>query len=177
MSVDVIIDNQPQMNETDLFHMSLDDVRATICNPNDPNPFNKDDSCFWEIQEGERIPSFHYTKCFRGRKWQTEIDAVISDDSGELCFIEYEEKFGLICNNFMKMHRLKRAASDRQIGSLFVIRSSDRKDESALNRFDNYMNRVSPYLDTLLGQNWSVLALVNLLTGQPVLKWYTETDS
>lgn len=174
LSVDMIIEDQPQMSEANFFNMQLDDIRKIICNPNNPDLPKEKDICFREIQEGEKLPSFHHTKCFEGRKWETEIDAVISNDSDELCFIEYEEKFGALCNNFMKMHRLKRSASDRQVSSLFVTRLSDRKDKSTLNKFNNYMTKASPLLDTMLEKNWSALVIVNLLTGKPRLKWYPE---
>jgi hypothetical protein len=155
--------------------MQLDYLRRTMCNPHDRNLSKERDSCFWKIEEGERFPSFHSSKCFEGRKWKTEVDAVIAGDSGNLCFIEYEEKLSAsVCNNFMKMHRLRIGAQSRQIESLFILRLSKWKHESPMDRFDSYMTRASGLLDTLLGRNWSVLVLINLLRGAPKLRWYPE---
>jgi hypothetical protein len=173
VSVDMIINDQPEMRDSSKFGVQLDDIRSVICNP-DRNLPRGEDPCFWKIEDDQRVPSFHSSKCFEGRKWKTEIDAIVSTDTGNLCFIEYEEKLVATCNNFMKMHRLRRGAPNRQLESLFILRLSDRGKDSLLDRFDRYVTRASSMLDTLLGKNWSVLILVNLLSGAPKLLWYPK---
>lgn len=173
VSVDMTINDQPEMRDPSKFGVQLDDIRSVICNPDRNLPQEKD-PCFWKIEDGQRVPSFHSSKCFEGRKWKTEIDAIVSTDIGNLCFIEYEEKLVATCNNFMKMHRLRRGVSNRQLESLFILRLSDRGKDSLLDRFDRYMTRAKDTVDTLLGKNWSVLILVNLLSGAPKLAWYPK---
>jgi hypothetical protein len=164
LSVDMILEEQD--DSLPYFpDMRIGDMKRMICNPEWIS------YCFRKIEKGGNVRGFHSTKCFGGREWSTEVDVAISKDSEELCFIEYEESYRLLCNNFMKLYRLKRLTPQRRFESLFVTRLSDRKGNSSLDKFDNYIAKASPILHTLL-EEWRVLALINLFSGKPRLKWY-----
>jgi len=165
LSIDMIFKEQGKGKMLHLSDPWVDEVRGTVCNP------AWFESCGREIKEDQKIPSFHSTKCFGGREWHTEIDAVISKDSVDLCFVEYEEKISALCNNFMKMHRLKRTTPDRPFSSLFVTRVSNEKEDSTLDQLNDYMAKVGPSLDRLL-KEWRVLAIVDLFRRKPRLRWY-----
>jgi hypothetical protein len=176
VSVDMTIDKQPKMGEANSFPMQLKDLERKICYPYE-NPSEETYGCFSKIENGQAPRGPHKSKCFEGREWQTEIDAVISGNDGHLCFIEYEENPLDMCNNFMKIHRLKRDAQDRQIESLFITRSSNMKKDSHTDKFDDYMTRVNSLLDILLGSSWSVLVVTDLSRKSRRLEWYPKTVS
>jgi len=104
-------------------------------------------------------------KCFGGAYKGTDIDCLIRGN-GRYCLLEYEEEYGDLCDNFMKMYRLKELLK-KEFESLFVTRLTTK----SLEKFDSYMDKVEPILNKLLGKEWAVLVIVDLKGKQPSFHW------
>ena len=122
--------------------MTLENVREKLC------------------PESYRQYACRSQKCFEGRYPSgTDVDGLIIHGE-DLCFLEYENKRDGLCDNFMKIYRLRRLLN-RDFESLFVTKVTNKLDEgsSTFNKLNDYLNRVKPILEKLL-HDWGILEIV-----------------
>ena len=122
----------------------LEDLREKLCWPGYSNVVCNSKRCF----DGE-YPS------------GTEIDGVIIRDK-EFCVLEYENSRSGLCDNLMKIYRLRKLLN-REFESIFVTKVTTRHVEglSTFESFNKYIDVIKPILDTLI-HNWNVLEIVDL---------------
>jgi hypothetical protein len=101
-------------------------------------------------------------KCFYGEYPSgTEIDGLLIRGN-DFCLLEYENSRSGICDNFMKIYRLRQLLH-RQFESLFVtkVTTTRYEDSSTFESFNKYIDNIKPILDRLL-HDWNILEIVDL---------------
>jgi len=132
----------PEERAETIVGMTLENVRKNLC------------------PESYREYACRTQKCFEGEYPSgTEVDGLIIHGR-EICVLEYEDKKDGLCDNFMKIYRLRQLLN-RDFESLFVTKVTTKLDEGSttFEKLNDYVDVIKPILDKLL-QEWSILEIV-----------------